>query len=112
MPTLVDARTLIERFQIMIRKKVEAELDTWIIDGGSSLVASFASGITNDADRSVPQYLSLGPTSSWKESTPSSSSSSARCMGGKNRPSSIPTGRCSVQSLSITEIASEPKLDA
>ena len=48
MPTLVDARTLIERFQIMIRKKVEAELDTWIIDGSSSLVGSFASGITRD----------------------------------------------------------------
>ena len=48
-PTLVDARTLIERFQTMIRKKVEAELDTWIIDASSSLVAAFASGITRDA---------------------------------------------------------------
>ena len=48
-PTLVDARTLIERFHGMIRKKVEAELDTWITDASSSLVASFASGITRDA---------------------------------------------------------------
>ena len=48
-PTLVDARTLIERFHAMIRKKAEAELDTWITDASSSLVASFASGITRDA---------------------------------------------------------------
>ena len=48
-PTLVDARTLIERFHAMIRKKVETELETWITDASSSLVASFASGITRDA---------------------------------------------------------------
>ena len=48
-PTPVDARTLIERFHTMIRKKVETELETWITDASSSLVASFASGITRDA---------------------------------------------------------------
>lgn len=47
-PTLVDARTLIERFQTMVRQKVVAELEPWIASAGVSLVASFASGILKD----------------------------------------------------------------
>ena len=47
-PTLVQARTLIDRFHAMIRKKFEADLDPWISDAASSLIASFAAGITRD----------------------------------------------------------------
>ncbi len=47
-PTLVRARTLIDRFHAMIRKKFEADLDPWISDAASSLIASFAAGITRD----------------------------------------------------------------
>jgi transposase len=45
---LVEARLLIERFHKMIRKKVNANLDTWMADAVSSLLASFASGIAKD----------------------------------------------------------------
>lgn len=45
---LVEARALIDRFQIMVRTKVEAELDPWIADAATSLIASFASGIARD----------------------------------------------------------------
>lgn len=47
-PTLVDARKLIDRFHAMVRKRIEADLDPWIEAASQSLVASFASGISND----------------------------------------------------------------
>jgi transposase len=47
-PTLVAARDLIDRFQAMIRRKVARELDPWIDDAKTSLIASFANGITRD----------------------------------------------------------------
>lgn len=47
-PMLVDARKLIDRFQAMIRKRIETDLEPWIEAAGQSLVASFASGVSND----------------------------------------------------------------
>src|SRR5208282_1209646 len=47
-PTLVEARTLVERFQAMLRKRIEADLVPWIVAASQSLIASFASGITKD----------------------------------------------------------------
>lgn len=47
-PTLVEARTLTDRFHSMIRKKVEADLDPWVADASASRIASFASGINRD----------------------------------------------------------------
>ena len=47
-PALVEARTLVMRFHIMVRQKAEADLEPWITDAAPSLIASFTSGITND----------------------------------------------------------------
>ena len=47
-PILVQARTLIDRFHAMIRKRTEAALDPWIAEARTSLIASFATGIKND----------------------------------------------------------------
>ena len=47
-PSLVDARTVIERFHAMLRRKSEAELLPWIDEGRASLVASFANGVARD----------------------------------------------------------------
>ena len=47
-PTLVDARTHVERFQSMVRKKFLADLDPWIAATSTGLIASFASGIIKD----------------------------------------------------------------
>ncbi|PRA49256.1 ISL3 family transposase [Brucella pituitosa] len=47
-PALLTARNLIDRFQIMIRKKAEAELDEWICDARNSLLVAFANGIMKD----------------------------------------------------------------
>jgi transposase len=49
-PTLVEARKLVERFQVMLRQKLDTDLDPWIASASASLVASFASGITKDKD--------------------------------------------------------------
>jgi transposase len=45
---LAEARLLLERFHKMIRGKIDADLDVWIIDASESLLASFAKGIVND----------------------------------------------------------------
>jgi transposase len=47
-PTLVEARVLIESFHAMVRTKLIANLDSWIATASLSLIASFASGIVRD----------------------------------------------------------------
>jgi transposase len=47
-PSLVEARTLIDQFHDMIRKKDEAKLDDWIANAKASLVSSFATGVLKD----------------------------------------------------------------
>ena len=47
-PMLVEARGLTDRFHSMIRKKTASDLEPWIIEARTSLIASFASGITRD----------------------------------------------------------------
>jgi transposase len=49
-PTLVEARKLVERFQVMLRQKLIADLDPWIASASESLIASFANGITKDKE--------------------------------------------------------------
>lgn len=47
-PTLVKVRTLIDRFQAMIRGRVVVDLDRWIADASPSLLVSFVRGIEHD----------------------------------------------------------------
>ncbi len=47
-PTLVERREIIAKFHSMIRRNAEAELLLWIERARTSLVASFARGVTND----------------------------------------------------------------
>jgi transposase len=47
-PTLVEAREIIAKFHSMIRRNAEAELLPWIERARTSLVASFARGVTID----------------------------------------------------------------
>ncbi|HEX3982261.1 MAG TPA: ISL3 family transposase, partial [Acidisoma sp.] len=47
-PPLVAARTLTDRFHIMVKQRTEADLVPWIAAASRSLIASFASGITKD----------------------------------------------------------------
>ena len=47
-PSLVEARTLIDQFHDMIRKKDEDKLDDWIANAKASLVLSFATGVLKD----------------------------------------------------------------
>jgi transposase len=47
-PTLADARILIDRFQAMIRKADAIELEPWITESKRSLIASFANGVAHD----------------------------------------------------------------
>ncbi|MGI4800222.1 MAG: ISL3 family transposase [Janthinobacterium lividum] len=47
-PGLADARNLLERFQAMIRTKAAAELDGWIEQARTSLIAPLARGVSKD----------------------------------------------------------------
>lgn len=47
-PTLADARILIDRFQTMIRRTDAIELEPWITESKRSLIASFANGVAHD----------------------------------------------------------------
>ncbi len=47
-PNLAAARTLVERLQTMIRSKAAADLDTWIEQAKTSLVAPLAAGVARD----------------------------------------------------------------
>ena len=48
LPRLVEARELIALFHAMVRKTVSADLDSWIAQARTSLVASFARGVAKD----------------------------------------------------------------
>jgi transposase len=47
-PMLVKARDLIDRFHAMIRRKAASDLEPWINDTDTGLLASFRSGIRRD----------------------------------------------------------------
>lgn len=47
-PGLIEARDLVDRFHTMIRKKIDADLDRWIDDARTGLIASFVNGIRRD----------------------------------------------------------------
>ncbi|MHC2375192.1 hypothetical protein ACVIQT_009889 [Bradyrhizobium diazoefficiens] len=47
-PSLVEARALVDQFHDMIRKKDEAKLDVWIANAKTSLVSSLATGVLKD----------------------------------------------------------------
>ena len=47
-PSLIEARALVDRFQAMIRTKNNVDLDPWIAEAKTSLVASFVTGILKD----------------------------------------------------------------
>lgn len=48
LPRLVEARELIALFHAMLRKTSSADLDSWIAQARTSLMASFASGVAKD----------------------------------------------------------------
>ena len=47
-PMLVEARGLTDRFHALIRKRTASDLEPWLNDASTSLIASLASGITRD----------------------------------------------------------------
>jgi transposase len=59
-PMLVASRELIARFQAMVRTKSLSDLELWLEQARSSLVASFANGVTKDK-----AAVSAAITSPW-----------------------------------------------
>jgi transposase len=48
LPELLTARDLMDRFHNLIQRRKSADLETWIAEAASSLLASFVSGIVSD----------------------------------------------------------------
>jgi transposase len=59
-PMLAEARSLIDRFHSIIRKKIASDLEPWIADARASLIASFANGVLKDK-----AAVSAGITEPW-----------------------------------------------
>ena len=57
-PALVEAREIIAAFQGMIHKKCLVDFDPWLTQAKSSLVASFANGVTKDREAVVAAIVS------------------------------------------------------
>lgn len=66
-PGLIQACNLIDRFQIMIRRKAKTGLDQWIVDARDSLFDPFANGILKDKAAVSPQSPKLGRTARSKD---------------------------------------------
>ena len=45
---MLEAREIVESFHVMIRRKIEADLEPWIERASGSLVASFANGVAKN----------------------------------------------------------------
>ncbi|BDA83973.1 hypothetical protein Sa4125_15150 [Aureimonas sp. SA4125] len=78
-PALAEARTLIDRFQSIIRRKASVDLDLWLLDAEPGLIASFARGIIRDC------AAGSCPSTWWKlsvaEAAPFQATSVEICSG-------------------------------
>ena len=82
-PTLVEARELVDRFQAMIRQKAEIDLEPWIIEAKrASWYRSRPESPTTRRPCTSP-LRSHGPMVRWKLRLQSSSSSNAKCTGAR-----------------------------
>jgi transposase len=110
-PTLVSARDLIDHFQSMIRSRNGAALDPWIADASSSLLSSFARGITDD--RSAVVAAIVEPWSNGQtEGQITKLKVVKRQMYGPCQAGPIAGSSTQNRVLNCTEIASEPNFHA
>jgi hypothetical protein len=90
-PSLVEARTLIDQFHDMIRKKDDPKLDAWIANAKASLVSSFATGVLKDI-----AAVRAAITPPWSNGRLRNSNlSNDKCMGA--RKLTFSKHDCSVQ---------------
>jgi hypothetical protein len=108
-PTLAEARALVDRFQAMIRQKTESELEAWIIESKRSLIASFANGIARDKAAARRHYIALVQRSGGGPDHQAQVRQAPDVWSRQARPSS---GQTDWRALSLIEFASAPKLQA
>jgi hypothetical protein len=97
-PTLAEARTIIDRFHAtIIRTKAADDLDPWIADASASLITSFATGIAKDKAAvrgAIFERCSNGQTEGQITKTQVGEAPDVR--NGENRPSAGPPDRRSL----------------
>lgn len=75
---LVEARSLIDSFHSMIRKRIVYDLEPWTLSASKSLVASFSSGILRD-----PAAVRAAITEPWSTGKPKARSRSTSWRNGR-----------------------------
>jgi hypothetical protein len=70
-PTLIEARVLVESFQTMVPKKLIENLDPWIASASVSLIASLRVASFRTSPPSEPPSPSLGRIARTKGRAPS-----------------------------------------
>jgi transposase len=108
-PTLLEARTLLDRFHAMVRRK-SPDLDGWIADATTSLMASFAAGIRKD--KSAVAAAIMSPMVQQPDRGADhqiEAGEAANVWSGQNRPAG---GPAPLHVLNFTTSASDPVLRA
>lgn len=83
-PPLVEARTAVDAFHVMVRKKQVTALDDWLERASQSLVAAFGRGLARDRT-AVNAEISTAWSNAQAEGRSSNTNwSNARCTGAGN----------------------------
>jgi hypothetical protein len=101
---LAGARSLIDRFHSMIRKKFADGLDPWIADASRSLIASFANGIVRD--HTAVRAAIIEP---WSNGQTEGQIIKLKLVMRNARPPAGQADRCSM-TPNFIESASDPEL--
>jgi hypothetical protein len=111
-PSLIEARALVDQFHDMIRKKDEAKLDVWIENAKRSLVSSFATGVLKD--RAAVRAAIIQPWSNGQveaQITKLKLVKRQNVWPSENRPSRSTTARdCLIRDV-VIKYASDPNID-
>jgi hypothetical protein len=111
-PVFAAARRLLERFQAMIRQRNADGLGAWLDDASDGPMAGFARGLRADQPASLQRSACHGPMARPRGTSPSSSSSSARCTAAQSSTSSAPDFSVPHDPCDCTESESEPTFHA
>ena len=110
-PTLVQAREVVDAFYMLIRRKQEATLDGWLDMASVSLLAPFARGLARD-HLAVCAAISTAWSNAQAEGQINKLKVIKRQMYGRGKSRLAPGSRHRRGPVIITKTASEPDLGA
>ena len=110
-PTLVQAREIVDAFHTLIRRKQEAALDSWLETAATSLLASFARGLARD-HHAVRAAISWAWSNARAEDQINKLKLAKRQMYDRGNLDLLQARVIAAGRWTVTKTASEPLLDA